>query len=153
MPVERQFQSLGNIQCGIVCIGRHGLPDQLARSMNADRDRQKRRLRHIRSCPVKIGISFFQTVGILFTKFFGRREAVAYWRAQISAVLKTVALCASSWYVVRLVPVAGMKGFAVKGVAAAVFVAVAMCILFRGEVSVIASRLLRGRLSQTGPAA
>ena len=90
---------------------------------------------------------------VMFTKFFGRREAAAYWRAQISAVLKTAVLCGSSWYVVRLVPVAGMKGFALKGVAAAAFVAMAMCILFRGEVSAIATRLLRGRLSQTSPAA
>lgn len=82
----------------------------------------------------------------LFTAFFNSRQACEYWRTQASSAMKAAVLCASAWYVVRLVPLSGVVGIATKGIVSSVFVAGATCLLFRREVSDMVSRILhRGR--------
>ena len=82
---------------------------------------------------------------VMFTAFFGGREARVYWRAQALSAVKTVVLCFGAWYVARLVQLSGAVGLVVKGGASAVFVVCATCLLFRGEVGILASRLLHRR--------
>ena len=82
---------------------------------------------------------------VMFTRFFGGREARVYWRVQALSAIKTVALCLGAWHVARLVPFSGAAGLAVKGIASAVFVACATCLLFRGEVGALVSRFLHCR--------
>ena len=74
---------------------------------------------------------------VMFTAFFGRSEAIAYWREQALSAIRTVALCASAWGVARLVPLTGVPGLAAKGAATALFVVCAGCVLFRREVALL----------------
>ena len=80
---------------------------------------------------------------VMFTEFFGKRQAAAYWRVQCLSALKAVALCASANLVARLVPIGGAAGLVAKGAVSGVFVACAVAVLFRREVSGIVSRFRR----------
>ena len=82
---------------------------------------------------------------VMFTAFFDRRQFSVYWRAQAAAALKAVVLCASTWYVARLVPLSGSTGLLVKGAVSAAFVACALSLLFCREVVGLATRLLQRR--------
>jgi len=81
---------------------------------------------------------------VMFTAFFGSREAAAYWRVQAASAAKAVALCASAWLVARLVPLHGAPGLLAKGAASAAFVACAALVLFRAEAVGLLSRLRPG---------
>ena len=80
---------------------------------------------------------------VMFTAFFDGRQAAAYWRVQAMAAAKTVVLCMGAWFAAHLVPLSGAIGLVAKAAAAAAFVACAMCVLFRGEVSILLSRVMR----------
>ena len=79
---------------------------------------------------------------VMFTRFFGSREAGEYWRVQAVSILKTVALSAASWGVASSIPVSGATGLLVKGAASAAFVAVALAVLFRSEVVALCLRIM-----------
>ena len=85
---------------------------------------------------------------VMFTCFFGRREAAAYWRVQAVSIVKAVILAFGAWAAAKAVPLAGGVGLVVKGAAAGVFVASAMCILFRGEIKPLFSRILHRKTSK-----
>jgi len=86
---------------------------------------------------------------VVFTAFFNGPQAAAYWRVQAVSALKTVVLCSGAWLVVRLIPLPGAAGLAVKGAAAATFVACAASVLFRSEVGNLLSHALRRRNGTT----
>ena len=55
----------------------------------------------------------------VFTSFFGGKEARFYWRKQFIYTLLGVFVCAATWYVAFIIPIEGIGGFFLKGVAAA----------------------------------
>ena len=85
---------------------------------------------------------------VMFTCFFGRREAAAYWRVQAVSIVKAVILAFGAWAAAKAVPLAGGVGLVVKGAAAGMFVALAMCILFFGEIKPLFSKILRRKTSK-----
>ena len=85
---------------------------------------------------------------VMFTSFFGRREAAVYWRVQALGLLKAFVLCFGAWGVACAVPLTGVPGLAAKGSASGAFVAFASCGLFRREVADLASRLFSRRRQQ-----
>ena len=82
---------------------------------------------------------------VMFTAFFGTREAAAYWKAQAASAVKAVALCASAWLVARLVPLHGAPGLLAKGAASATFVACAAFVLFHAEAVGLLSKVFKSR--------
>ena len=70
---------------------------------------------------------------VVFTAFFGRSEARAYWRSYFGFAACTLALCSVAWCIAWTIPVDGFVGLAVKGVASAAVVAVLILVLFRGD--------------------
>jgi len=82
---------------------------------------------------------------VMFSSFFGRREAAVYWRAQALGLLKAIVLCCGAWGVSSAVPLEGVPGLMAKGAASGAFVACASCVLFRREVVDLASRLFSRR--------
>ena len=81
---------------------------------------------------------------VVFTEFFGRDEARAYWRSHARFAAVAVALCAVAWLAARAVPQGGPAGLAAKGVAAAVASGVVVLAMFRRDVAAI-FRVARGR--------
>ncbi len=69
---------------------------------------------------------------VVFTCFFGRAEARAYWRSCAVFAALALALCAAAWGAARLVPLDGIPGLAAKGVAAAAVAIVPLALRGRG---------------------
>jgi O-antigen/teichoic acid export membrane protein len=79
---------------------------------------------------------------VMFSVFFGKAESRSYWRSQALFAVLTAALCAAAWAAARAVPVSGLAGLAIKGVAAGSVVAATLAAFFRRD---IASLLRRRR--------
>ena len=91
-----------------------------------------------------IGFTFIQIPWeshVVFSSFFGKKESRAYWRAYFGFAACALALCAVAWWTAWIVPVDGIPGLALKGVAASATVSVLLFALFRRDVSA----LLRNR--------
>ena len=80
---------------------------------------------------------------VMFTSFFGKTEARAYWRSYTGFTLCTFVVCAVAWLAARAVPFAGIPGVAGKGIAAAFATLLCMAAFFRGDVA-DAIGILRG---------
>jgi len=93
-----------------------------------------------------IGFSFIQIPWesyVVFSSFFGKAEARAYWRAYFGFAACALVLCVVAWWTARIIPVDGIPGLALKGAASFATVAVLLFALFRRDVST----LLRNRKS------
>ena len=98
-----------------------------------------------------IGFAFIQIPWeshVVFSSFFGKAEARAYWRSYAGFALCAVALCAAAWLAARLVSVDGLAGLAAKGAASAATVAAGLLILFRNDVCVLLEHLHRRKSRQ-----
>jgi O-antigen/teichoic acid export membrane protein len=83
-----------------------------------------------------IGFAFIQIPWeshVVFSSFFGKAEARAYWRSYFGFAVCTLALCAVAWWIAWMIPLAGFVGLAAKGLATAAVAAVLILVLFRGE--------------------
>ena len=56
---------------------------------------------------------------VVFTKFFDGRQAQAYWRSQMLYIMLAVLVVPASWAVAYYIPLGGLWGVAVKGIASA----------------------------------
>ncbi len=65
----------------------------------------------------------------VFSSFFGRNEAVCYWRRQVMYTLLATLVCGATWYVTYLIPIDGFGGLFLKG-AVAFFVSSILMIIF-----------------------
>jgi len=93
-----------------------------------------------------IGFSFIQIPWeshVVFSSFFGKAEARAYWRAYFGFAACALVLCVVAWWTAWIIPVDGIPGLALKGAASSATVAVLLFALFRRDVST----LLRNRKS------
>ena len=87
-----------------------------------------------------IGFAFIQIPWeshVMFTSFFGRDEARAYWRSQVRFAFLALALCAAAWGTSKLVPAVGFAGLAAKGAASVVIVAVVLSAIFKDDVAAL----------------
>ena len=95
-----------------------------------------------------VGFAFIQIPWeshVVFTAFFGRAEARAYWRAQAGFAAGALALCAAAWTAARLVPVAGVPGLAAKGATAAAVAGAALALAFRGDLQAALKAKRKGK--------
>ena len=87
-----------------------------------------------------IGIAFIQIPWeshVVFSSFFGKSEARAYWRSYFGFALCALVVCAVVWLAAWTVPLGGVGGLAAKAVAASA-TAGAMCLVaFRGDASAL----------------
>ena len=91
-----------------------------------------------------IGFAFIQIPWeshVVFSSFFGKAEARAYWRSYFGFAACTLALCAVAWLAVWTIPVDGMPGLVLKGAVAFAVVSALLLALFRHDISA----LLRSR--------
>lgn len=91
-----------------------------------------------------IGFAFIQIPWeshVVFSSFFGKAEARAYWRSYFGFAACTLALCAVAWFAVWTIPVDGMPGLVLKGAVAFAAVSALLLALFRRDISA----LLRSR--------
>ena len=82
-----------------------------------------------------IGFAFIQIPWeshVVFTCFFGKAEARAWWRAQARFAAAALALSAAAWGAARLVPLAGIPGLFAKGAAAAAVAFLPLALRGRG---------------------
>ena len=82
-----------------------------------------------------VGFAFIQIPWeshVVFTCFFGKAEARAWWRAQALFAAAALALCAAAWGAARLVPLAGIPGLLAKGAAAAAVAFLPLALRGRG---------------------
>jgi len=89
-----------------------------------------------------IGFSFIQIPWeshVVFSSFFGRAEARAYWRAYFGFAACALALCVVAWWTARIIPVDGIPGLVLKGAASSATVAALLFALFRRDVSTLLS--------------
>ena len=87
-----------------------------------------------------IGFAFIQIPWeshVVFSSFFGKAEARAYWRSYFGFAACTFALCVVAWWTARIVPVDGIPGLALKGAASAAAVSVLLFALFRRDISAL----------------
>ena len=87
-----------------------------------------------------IGFAFIQIPWeshVVFSSFFGKTEARAYWRSYFGFAACTLALCVIAWGTARIVHVDGFVGLAAKGAASAVTVAALILCLFKGDVAAL----------------
>ena len=93
-----------------------------------------------------IGFAFIQIpweAHVVFTSFFGKSEARAYWRSYAVSAAFAVALCGVAWTAARAVPVDGVPGLFAKGAASAAAAALCMALAFRRDVGDVLARLRR----------
>ena len=82
---------------------------------------------------------------VMFSSFFDKDQALAYWRYQFRALLTAVPLCGLVWAAVYLIPVGGIPGLLLKGVAATAFSSLLVGILYRQDVREMAAKFLKRR--------
>ena len=80
---------------------------------------------------------------VVFTSFFGKTEARAYWRSYAGSAAFAVVLCAVAWIAARAVPVDGIPGLFAKGAASAAAAALCTALAFRRDVGDVLARLRR----------
>ena len=51
----------------------------------------------------------------VFSSFFGKDEAIRYWRRQAMYILLGILVCGTTWYAAYLIPVGGFIGLFLKG--------------------------------------
>ena len=71
---------------------------------------------------------------VVFSSFFGKTEARAYWRSYFGFAACALAFCVVAWWTAWMIPVDGFVGLAAKGAASAAVVATLIFVLFRGDV-------------------
>ncbi len=85
---------------------------------------------------------------VVFTCFFDRAQSRVYWRAQAKFALAAVATCAAAWAAAHAVSLSGVTGFLVSGAVAATVAGAMTALFFRRYVSVVAERVLGGRVKR-----
>ena len=72
---------------------------------------------------------------VVFTAFFNREQARIYWRFHLRFALLAVFLCLITWGGTSLIPLGGLAGLLVKGIAAAVISGGFLLAFFRQDVT------------------
>lgn len=83
-----------------------------------------------------IGFAFIQIPWeswVVFTSFFSRSQARAYFRAQAAYSFATLALCAVTWGATKSISLEGVSGLLAKGAVAAAVSFTAIFVLFRSS--------------------
>ena len=79
---------------------------------------------------------------VVFTFFLDRTQSKAYWRHQAFFLLTAVLACTATWSVAASIPLEGIPGLLVKGIAASLFSGTLLIVLFRKELSVILKKVM-----------
>ena len=93
-----------------------------------------------------IGFAFIQIPWesyVVFTAFFGKVEARAYWRSHAGFAAFSVVLCVAAWLAARAVPLGGIPGLFAKAVAATAVASLCMALAFRNDIRDILGKLRR----------
>ena len=77
---------------------------------------------------------------VVFSAFFNRAQAKAYFRAQAVYALGALALCSATWGVTKFIPFEGVSGLLAKGAVAAVLSLAVMLTFFRRDILAILHR-------------
>lgn len=80
---------------------------------------------------------------VMFTMFFNRTQAKAYWLRQAKFMLFALLVCVVTWGVVTLIPLNGVPGLLVKGVAASLVSGVLVFALFHKDMPMILEKILK----------
>ena len=82
---------------------------------------------------------------VMFTMFFDRTQAKAYWRRQAQFLLLAVLVCVITWGAVSLIPMAdnSLPGLIAKGIAASLVSVGMVLVLFHKDVPVILGKVLK----------
>ena len=80
----------------------------------------------------------------MFSSFFGKAEARAYWRDQAVFAAFTLAVCVAAWFSAGLVTLGGVPGLVAKGAITAVVSGAATLAVFRNDVAAVV-KAARGR--------
>ena len=72
---------------------------------------------------------------VVFSSYFGKAEARAYWRTYFGFSACTIVLCAVAWWAAWMIPVDGFMGLAAKGAASAAVSATLILAYFRCDVA------------------
>lgn len=80
---------------------------------------------------------------VVFTSFFNRTQAKAYWRHQASFLLTALLICTGTWGVAAAIPMEHIPGLLVKAAAASLFSGILLAVLFRREMQTITGKLLK----------
>lgn len=81
---------------------------------------------------------------VVFSSFFGKTEARAYWWQQAGFASLALVVCAAAWSAARAVPLGGFMGLCVKGASSAAVAGGILLALFRSDVA----QMLRKRQSR-----
>ena len=95
-----------------------------------------------------IGFAFIQIPWesyVVFTAFFGKVEARAYWRSHAGFAAFSVVLCEAAWLAARAVPLGGIPGLFAKAVAATAVASLCMALVFRNDIRDILGKFRRRR--------
>ena len=95
-----------------------------------------------------IGFAFIQIPWesyVVFTAFFGKVEARAYWRSHAGFAAFSVVLCVAAWLAARAVPLGGIPGLFAKAVAATAVASLCMALVFRNDIRDILGKFRRRR--------
>lgn len=83
-----------------------------------------------------IGFAFIQIpweTHVVFSAFFTKEEARAYWRSFAVFTAQAIAICAASWLAARAVPLCGIFGLTAKAAVAFTVAAVCMAVAFKDD--------------------
>ena len=95
-----------------------------------------------------IGFAFIQIPWesyVVFTAFFGKVEARAYWRSHAGFAAFSVVLCVAAWLAARAVPLGGIPGLFANAVAATAVASLCMALVFRNDIRDILGKFRRRR--------
>ena len=91
-----------------------------------------------------LGFAFIQIPWeshVVFSSFFGKTEARAYWRSYAGFAICSVTVCAVAWEAARCIPLSGIGGLAAKGAAAAATSCVMILAVFREDSGLLLKQL------------
>ena len=78
----------------------------------------------------------------VFTAFFGKKEAIHYWRQQTVYMLLAVMLTGATWGAANAVPWDGLQGFFVKGVVAMTVSIGLLLVVFRDDALAVLKKVV-----------
>ena len=80
---------------------------------------------------------------VVFSSFFDRTQAKAYWRHQAQFMLIALLVCTVTWAVTTAVPMDRIPGLFVKGIVAALVSGVLLLVFFNKDIPAVMEKLLK----------
>lgn len=80
---------------------------------------------------------------VVFTVFFERKHAKAYWLFQAKFLLVALPVCVTTWWIVTLIPLDAIPGLIVKGIVATLVSSGLVFALFYKDVPIVLEKVFR----------